>query len=141
MTDAAKLSNYTKIHSSFRGSGLIANGKEYFLFVDLHKEENTKESLNYKDKFIDSKYFQLQSPNNTSQKSERGKNIVLNKQRGVNLHIFVRKYKQIDGASQSYIYIGKGDVIEYKEEKPITVIMKLENEMPAGVYIEFTKKV
>ena len=53
MVDAALFSNYTKIHSSFRGSGLITNGKEYFIFIDLHKEEDIKESINYKDKFID----------------------------------------------------------------------------------------
>jgi len=141
MIDAALLSNYTKIHSSFRGSGLITNGKEYFLFIDLHKEEDIKESINYKDKFIDSKYFQWQSPNATSQSSDRGQNIIFNKQNGINLHIFVRKYKQIDGASEPYIYIGKGEVIEYEGEKPITVKMKLENEMPVGLYTEFTKKV
>ncbi|MBU3071939.1 DEAD/DEAH box helicase [Clostridium estertheticum] len=141
MIDAALLSNYTKIHSSFRGSGLITNGNEYFLFVDLHKEEDIKESINYKDKFIDSKYFQWQSPNSTSQSSERGKNIIFNKERGINLHIFVRKYKQIDGASEPYIYIGKGDVIEYEGEKPITVKIKLKNEMPIDKYIEFIKKV
>ncbi|MBW9150535.1 DEAD/DEAH box helicase [Clostridium sp. CM028] len=141
MTDAALLSNYTKIHSSFRGSGLIANGQEYFLFIDLHKDEDVKESINYKDKFKGSKYFQWQSPNSTAQSSERGQNIIFNKQRGINLHIFVRKYKQIDGASEPYIYIGKGDVIEYEGEKPITVKMKLENEMPAGLYTEFIKKV
>ncbi|MFD3158804.1 DEAD/DEAH box helicase (plasmid) [Haloimpatiens sp. FM7330] len=141
MVDAALLSNYTKIHSSFRGSGLITNGKEYFLFVDLHKEEGIKESINYKDKFIDNKHFQWQSPNNTSQDSERGKNIIHNKERNVNLHIFLRKYKKIDGIIQSYIYIGKGDVIKYRGEKPITVILKLNNKMPQSLYTEFIKKV
>ncbi|SNV79002.1 restriction/helicase domain-containing protein [Clostridium cochlearium] len=141
MVDAALLSNYTKIHSSFRGSGLVTNGKEYFLFVDLHKEEGIKESINYKDKFIDTKYFQWQSPNNTSQSSDRGKNIIFNEQRGVNLHIFVRKYKQIDGVSEPYIYIGKGNVVEYRGERPITVKIKLENEIPMGIYTEFIKKV
>ncbi|SMC16463.1 protein of unknown function [Clostridium acidisoli DSM 12555] len=46
MIDTAFLSNYNKIHSSFRGSGLITNGNEYFIFVDLHKEEEIKESIN-----------------------------------------------------------------------------------------------
>lgn len=141
MIDAALLSNYTKTHSSFRGSGLITNGKEYFLFIDLHKEDNIKESINYKDKFLDRQYFQWQSPNSTSQGSERGKNIIFNKDRGINLHIFVRKYKQIDGIVQPYIYIGKGDVVEYFGEKPITVKMKLQNIMPTSLYREFIEKV
>ncbi|MEH7072878.1 DEAD/DEAH box helicase [Neobacillus drentensis] len=141
MMDAALLSNYRKIHSSFRGSGLLANGKEYFLFIDLHKEEDVKESINYKDKFINERYFQWQSQNSTAQHSERGQNIIFNKQRGVNLHLFVRKYREIDGKNEPFIYIGKGDTVQYEGEKPITVKIKLEHEIPATLYTEFTKKV
>jgi hypothetical protein len=49
MIDAALLSYYRKIHSSFRGSGLVVNDKEFFLFIDLHKEEDIIESINYQD--------------------------------------------------------------------------------------------
>jgi superfamily II DNA or RNA helicase len=141
MIDAALLSNYRKIHSSFRGSGLLANGKEYFLFIDLHKEEDVKESINYKDKFINERYFQWQSQNSTTQQSERGQNIIHNKARGVNLHLFVRKYRKIDGKNEPFIYIGKGDTVQYEGEKPITIKIKLEHEIPATLYTEFTKKV
>lgn len=141
MIDAALLSNYNKIHSSFRGSGLMANGNEYFLFIDLHKEEDIKESINYKDKFLDRTHFQWQTQNNTAQSSERGKNIIFNKQRNVNLHLFVRKYSEIDRISQPFIYIGKGDVEEYSGEKPITVKIKLHNQIPVSLYTEFIKKV
>ncbi|MBT2655017.1 DEAD/DEAH box helicase [Bacillus sp. ISL-18] len=141
MIDAALLSNYRKIHSSFRGSGLLANGNEYFLFIDLHKEEDVKESINYKDKFINPHEFQWQSVNSTTQQSERGKNIIFNKQRGVNLHLFIRKYREIDGKTEPYIYIGKGNSVYFEGDKPITVRMELENEVPASLYTEFTKKV
>ncbi|MGM0852610.1 MAG: DEAD/DEAH box helicase [Bacillota bacterium] len=141
MVDAALLSNYRKTHSSFRGSGLLTNGNEYFLYIDLHKEEDIKESINYKDKFIDTKYFQWQTPNSTGQSSERGKNIIFNLQRNINLHLFIRKYKKIDEKTEPYIYIGKGNVVEYEGEKPITVKMELEHEIPSGLYTEFIKKV
>ncbi|MBE6069377.1 MAG: DUF3427 domain-containing protein [Clostridium lundense] len=141
MIDTALLSNYTKIHSSFKGSGLITNGKEYFLFIDLHKEEDIKESINYQDKFMSRKLFQWQSPNSTAQSSERGQSIIRNKEREVNLHLFVRKYREIDGAVEPYIYIGKGNTIKYEGEKPITVLLELENEIPSSLYVEFNKKV
>jgi superfamily II DNA or RNA helicase len=141
MMDAAILSNYRKKHSSFRGSGLLANGKEYFLFIDLHKEESIKESIKYKDKFLSERYFQWQSVNSTTQLSERGQNIIHNKQRGVNLHLFVRKYGKLDGKTEPFIYIGKGDSVAYEGEKPITVKIKLEHEVPPSLYNEFTIKV
>lgn len=141
MNELALLSNLEKIHSSFRGSGLVTNGKEYFLFIDLHKEEDIKESINYKDKFINNKIFQWQTPNDTPQGTDRGKDIIDNVNRNVNLHLFIRKYKKIDGVTQPYIYIGKGNTVEFEGEKPITVKLELEHKMPDRLYIEFIKKV
>ncbi|WP_139892368.1 MULTISPECIES: DEAD/DEAH box helicase [unclassified Bacillus (in: firmicutes)] len=141
MADAALLSNYRKSHSAFRGSGLLANGNDYFLFIDLHKEADIKESINYHDEFINERYFQWQTPNKTAPTSEQGKNIVYNKDRGITLHLFVRKYKMIDKKTEPYIYIGKGNTVEFEGEKPITVKMELEHEVPASLYTEFTKKV
>ncbi|WP_110113060.1 DEAD/DEAH box helicase [Bacillus sp. CGMCC 1.16541] len=141
MTDAALLSNYRKTHTAFRGSGLLTHENDYFLFIDLHKEEDIKESINYQDKFISERYFQWQTPNSTAQSSERGKNIMFNEERGIQLHLFVRKYKKIDGKTEPYIYIGKGTTVEFDGEKPITVKLKLEHEIPANLYTEFTKKV
>ncbi|MDR4947192.1 DEAD/DEAH box helicase [Neobacillus cucumis] len=141
MVDVALLSNYRKIHSSYRGSGLLTNGNDYFLFIDLHKEEDIKESINYKDKFLDSQYFQWQTPNSTSQNTDRGQNIIHNSKRGIKLHLFVRKYREIDGKNEPFIYIGTGETVHYEGEKPITVKIKLENEIPSILYTEFIKKV
>ncbi|WP_035351516.1 hypothetical protein, partial [Fictibacillus gelatini] len=43
--------------------------------------------------------------------------------------------------TEPYIYIGKGNSIYFEGEKPITVRMELENEVPPNLYTEFTKKV
>ena len=140
MVDAALLSNYTKIHNSFRGRGLITNGNNYFLYIDLHKEDDIIESINYQDKFINKRVFQWQTQNNTSQGSDRDKNIIFNRDRDINLHLFIRKYKEIDGSVEPYIYIGKGHTFSYSGEKPITVHMKLEHEIPQWLYNEFVKR-
>ncbi|WP_206591931.1 DEAD/DEAH box helicase [Bacillus coahuilensis] len=141
MIDAALLSNYQKTHTAFRGSGLLTNGNNYFLFIDLHKEADIKESINYQDEFLSEHYFQWQTPNATAPGSERGKNIIYNKDRGIHLHLFVRKYKQLDGKIEPYIYIGKGNTVEFEGEKPITVKLKLEHKIPANLYREFTERV
>ncbi|WP_327078014.1 DUF3427 domain-containing protein [Peribacillus frigoritolerans] len=85
--------------------------------------------------------FHWQTPNCTAPSSERGKNIVFNQDGGIHLHLFIRKYKEIDGKTEPYIYIGKGNTVEYEGEKPITVTMELENEVPASLYTEFSKRV
>lgn len=141
MIDTALLSNYRKIHTAFRGSGLLANGNDYFLFIDLHKEEDIEERLKYNDKFLDTRYFQWQTPNSTAPNSDRGKNIIYNTERGIRLHLFVRKYREIDGKNEPFIYIGEGDSVHFAGEKPITVKLKLHHEIPSTLYTEFTKKV
>ncbi|ADH98263.1 DUF3427 domain-containing protein [Salisediminibacterium selenitireducens] len=141
MVDAAQLSNYRKTHSAFRGSGLLKNGKEFFLFIDLHKEADIDERINYQDKFIDRKTFQWQSQNSTRQQSEVGQQIMYNRQHGVRLHLFVRKYREIDSKREPYIYIGIGDTIEAYGEQPITAMLNLTHEVPQSLYVEFTEKV
>lgn len=141
MKDVALICNYQMKHSSVRGTGLFANGNNYFLFVDLHKGADVKESIKYNDKILDRYNFQWESPNTTRVGSERGQNIVKNKERGINLHIFVRKNKEVDAVVQPYIYIGKGNCVDYKDEKPITTTLRLENPLSKEIYIELTERV
>lgn len=137
----ALLSNYDKMHSAFRGSGLLPCKNDRFLMVELHKDESIQERIKYKDKFISPSVFQWQSPNNTSQESQRGRDLTQNKQRGVNLHLFVRKIKEIDGVIQPFIYLGKADCIEKEGEKPITLQLKLENTIPSALYEELNSQI
>lgn len=72
MRDIALLCGYKKTHSAFRGQGLLTlDHPNYYIFVNLHKDANIKQSINYKDKFISSDTFQWESPNSTTQKSEK----------------------------------------------------------------------
>lgn len=141
MRDVALLCNYNKKHSAFRGSGLLKKESDYFIFIDLHKDENIKESIKYKDKILDRYHLQWETPNATRVDSEIGEKIVKNKEKNISLHIFVRKYKNSDGIVQPYIYIGKGDCISYKGSKPITTTLKLENPLSKDIYIELTERV
>ena len=141
MREVARLCNYNKIHSAFRGSGLLVFKNDYFLFIDLHKEEDVKESINYLDKFISPRQFQWQSPNATKQSSQRGQELVNNVGHNINLHLFVRKFKEVDKQAQPYIYIGCGNTIEASGDKPITLQLELVNEVPHQLYMEFVHKV
>ena len=143
MRDTALLCNYKKIHSSFRGQGLITSAKpDYFIFVNLHKNADIKESINYKDKFISPGVFQWQTPNSTSQASELGKDIIFSYKRGINLHLFVRKFEEVEGVTQPFTYLGK--VIPFSDsargDKPITIHFALENRVPDEMYLDFTTR-
>ena len=141
MIDAALLSNFEKAHSSYRGAGLFANGNNYFLFVDLNKDAQIKPEIDYEDVLYSPDHFQWQTPNNTKPSSERGKNIIFNKNRGIHLHLFVRKLRNLDGNIQPYIYLGETESYSFKGTQPITVQMKLLNTIPNSLFTELTTNV
>lgn len=142
MKDAALLSNATVTHSSFRGSGLLRNGKDLFLFVDLHKDANTEERLMYKDEIKSRVDVQWESPNNMTPHSDRGRSIIQHRELGNKLHLFVRKYKRIEGAvTEPFIYLGQLQVESYKNEKPVMFHVKLHDPIPSQLYRELTEKV
>lgn len=141
MVDAALLSNFEKAHSSYRGAGLLANGSDLFLFVDLKKDAKIRPEIDYDDVLYSPDQFQWQTPNNTKPSSERGKNVIFNKERGIHLHLFVRKLRNLDKAIQTYIYLGETESVSYKGTQPITVQMKILNTIPNSLFTELTTNV
>ncbi len=139
MRNIAPLCNYEKIHSSFRGSGLLTSAKpQYFIFVDLYKADDIREEINYHDKFISSNVFQWQSPNNMTQDSDRGRDVINNTERHTHLHLFVRKFKEVESIPQEFIYLGEVATMEdtAKGECPVTMNFAIP-ELPADLYNDF----
>lgn len=140
MRDAALLCDYTKIHSSFRGQGLITSAKpDYFLFVNLHKDADIKDSINYADRFITPDHFQWQSPNSTTQNSEVGQNLIRNIERKIRLHLFVRKFEKVENITQPFIYLGQVSTFPGSAEgnKPITMKFALHSRVPDELFNDF----
>ncbi|HHX53079.1 MAG TPA: DEAD/DEAH box helicase [Erysipelothrix sp.] len=141
MQDVALAGNLEKMLSSFRGQGVTRINKDYFLFVDLHKDADIQESINYQDKILTQDTMQWESQNITSQKSATGKNMINHKTKGYNLHMFVRKQKELDGQVLPYEYLGLVDVVSYKGNKPITFQFKLHNKLSYEQYQDFITKI
>lgn len=133
MRDVAFVSQYKKMHSSYRGQGVCRNGNDLFLFIELHKEEK---AIAYNDKFISPSQFQWDSPNTSRPDSGQGFDILNHEKLGLKLHLFVRKFKKIDNVTQAYIYIGQASVVSHECQKPITMQMALKNTVPMNIYDE-----
>lgn len=138
MLNIAQLCNFPKIHSSFRGSGFLKYENDFFLFINLKKEKFSKSS-HYENAFISKDTFTYQSKPSMSSDKGDGQRLVENKKYGVRLHIFVRKFVQVDKQTQGFIYLGLADTIKYWDEKPIWTQLKLQKELSDELYEEFTK--
>lgn len=138
MLNIAKLCNFPKIHSSFRGSGFLKYENDFFLFINLEKEKFSK-SANYHNAFLSKDVFTYQSkPSHSSDKGD-GQRLCENKRFGVKLHIFVRKFVQVDKKTQDFIYLGVANTLKYWDNKPINLELKLENPLSDKLFEEFTK--
>lgn len=138
MLNIAKLCNFPKIHSSFRGSGFLKYENDFFLFINLEKEKFSK-SANYHNAFLSKDVFTYQSkPSHSSDKGD-GQRLCENKRFGVKLHIFVRKFAQVDKKTQDFIYLGVANTLKYWDNKPINLELKLENPLSDKLFEEFTK--
>ncbi|MBF7071287.1 DEAD/DEAH box helicase [Aliarcobacter butzleri] len=138
MLNIAKLCNFPKIHSSFRGSGFLKYENDFFLFINLEKEKFSK-SANYHNTFLSKDVFTYQSkPSHSSDKGD-GQRLCENKKFGVKLHIFVRKFVQVDKKTQDFIYLGVANTLKYWDNKPISLELKLENSLSDKLFEEFTK--
>jgi superfamily II DNA or RNA helicase len=138
MLNIAQLCNFPKIHSSFRGSGFLKYENDFFLFINLEKEKFSK-SANYHNAFLSKSIFTYQSkPSHSSDKGD-GERLCENKKFGVKLHIFVRKYVQVDNKTQNFIYLGIANSLKYWENKPINLELELEIPLSDKLFEEFTK--
>ncbi|RXJ85576.1 DUF3427 domain-containing protein [Arcobacter sp. CECT 8985] len=140
MKNIALLCNLDKIHSSFRGSGQLKYKNDYFLFINLDKQ-NAPKSKRYSNTFFSNDTFSWQTkPNATINKGD-GEKLIQNKKYDVRLHIFVRKFITVDKKTQNFIYLGLANTINYEGEKPINLTLKLEKALPKYLYDEFTLNV
>lgn len=137
MRDTALLSNYGKLHSSYRnGVNPSEDRKNYYLFMTLNKDSNS----HFDNEIFDMRRFRWYSKSSTGIESEAGKDLIFSRERGVNLHFFMRKFSRIDGITQPFIYLGKGIVESFEGEKPIVCKIKLDEKMDEKVYIDFITK-
>ena len=140
MLNIAQLCNFPKIHSSFRGSGFLKYQDDFFLFINLEKEKFSKSAI-YHNTFLSKDTFTYQSKPSQSQEKGDGERLIENKKHNVKLHIFVRKFVQVDKKTQEFIYLGFANSVKYSGNRPISLELKLEIPLSDKLFEEFTKLV
>ena len=116
--------------------GFVDKGENIFLLVTLEKEDLASE-FDYKDHFLSRNLFQWQSQNRTTQKSNHGQRIRLHAEKEVNVQLYIRASKTINGRAAPFYYCGKVDFVSWEGEKPITVKWRLQNEVPGHLRLTF----
>ncbi|MGL5055882.1 MAG: DUF3427 domain-containing protein, partial [Fusobacteriaceae bacterium] len=136
MKEVALLSNYGKLHSSYRnGINISEDKKSYYLFMTMNKDKEEFENT-----ILDRKHFYWYTKESTTKDSETGKNFLKSIKRNIKLHFFIRKFSKIDNITEEFIYLGLGEVVESYGEKPIKCKIKLKEMIKEEVFSDLVEK-
>ncbi len=109
-------------------------------FVTLNKTENNfSPSTMYEDYALNDELFNWQSQSKTKIQSKDGQRYINHKNTNNKILIFVRENKKEDGFTSPYIYLGQGEIESYHGNKPITIVWRLKNKMPAKIAVKAEK--
>ena len=112
--------------------GFVVGDGHMFLLVTLEKGELNKDHR-YEDHFLAADRFQWQSQNRTKQESKHGRLIRDHAASGVEVHLFVRKRKVLDGKGASFVYCGPVDFESWEGEQPISINWRLRDPVPSAM--------
>lgn len=111
-------------------SGFITLPGNTVLLITLEKE-GMGGTFQYQDHFLSPDIFEMQSQNRTSQASAVGQGIRHHREKGIHVHLFVRKKKRAAGGGAApFIYCGEVEFAGWEGDRPITVRWKLSTPLP-----------
>lgn len=104
------------------------------LFITLNKtEKDFSPSTMYKDYSINDTLFHWQSQGIASSSSKAGKRYINQAELGGKVLLFVRENNEDEyGKGEAFTFLGKADFVSYEGEKPMNIIWKLEEPIPAA---------
>lgn len=124
--DVCRLLNWEKDESSTI-NGHRTKYNTCPIFVKYHKNEDVEASVNYKDEFINNRILRWFTTNNRTLKSPVVQDIINAKERGIDIHLFVRKD---DAEGTDFYYLGKA-IPDKKTAKQDSVLSDKGKRLPS----------
>jgi len=120
-------------------SPAFREGVKYFqdknldiFFITLNKsEKDFSPSTLYEDYAINDRLFHWQTQSKVSETSPTGQRYIHHKKQKHQIALFVREYKQENGHTAPFVFLGTADYVKHSGEKPMSFIWKLREEMPS----------
>jgi superfamily II DNA or RNA helicase/diadenosine tetraphosphate (Ap4A) HIT family hydrolase/HKD family nuclease len=116
-------------------SGIVRRPGALSFFVTLDKDAMA-EPYQYRDRFLSATEFEWQSQNQTAQASKLGRMIREHREKGIAVHLFVRRAGKIGGRAAPFLYCGRLEFQRWEGERPITVWWTLEEKVPEKLWRE-----
>ncbi len=115
--------------------GVIYREDLIILFVNLEKAD-APDTQRYADYFVSPTEFHWQSQSTTSRRHKRGRPLGESREKGIKVHLFVRRWKKISKNTQPFIYCGPVEFLRWEGDKPINVWWQLREPVPENLWVE-----
>ena len=106
--DVCRLLNWenNEVPLNIGGYKFDKNTRTFPVFINYHKEENISDTTKYEDHFLNTGTLMAVSKSGRSLESEDVQNFLHARERGIDVHLFVRKNKD-DKISKEFYYLGR----------------------------------
>lgn len=111
-------------------------------FITLNKaDKDYSPTTMYNDYSISNTLFHWQSQSTTSDTSKTGRRYINHAKEGSQVLLFVREFKadRLTGGAEAYTYLGKARYVSHEGSRPMNIIWKLDEAIPAK-FLKKTKK-
>ncbi|RBP34401.1 superfamily II DNA or RNA helicase [Oceanihabitans sediminis] len=138
---AFQFSSFEKKSSNREGTAENKDLNTEILFINLIKsEENFSPTTMYDDYAVNELLFHWQTQNSARPDLGKGLSYVNHKKTEKRILLFVReKAKNEYGKSMGYVFIGEGELKDYKGSKPMSINWKLQEPMPHYLWKDAAK--
>ena len=114
------------------GVKFIKDKKADLFFVTLNKSDKEySPSTMYKDYSINESLFHWQSQSTTGSDSNTGQRYINHRSLGNRVLLFVREHKKNDFGTEPYTFLGTANYVSHEGSKPMNIIWKLDDPIPA----------
>jgi hypothetical protein len=123
-------------YSRYWEQGFVRRGQNTFLFVTLDKSD-LPEAHRYGDRFVTRDVFEWQSQNRTRRETHTGEDLRSHAEKGITVHLFVRKQAKLEGRGARFVYCGPLQFVDWEGDQPITIRWRLGQPVPDTLWTAF----
>ncbi|MNS69246.1 hypothetical protein D3C72_1025520 [compost metagenome] len=105
--------------------------KTDIFFITLNKsDKDFSPSTLYEDYAINERLFHWQTQSRVSEDTKTAQRYIHHRSTGNRIALFVREYKELNGYTSPFVFLGEADYVRHEGNKPMSFVWRLREELP-----------
>ncbi|MUT65719.1 DUF3427 domain-containing protein [Paenibacillus sp. NEAU-GSW1] len=126
--------NEEKAPSFREGVKYFEDKQTDIFFITLNKsDKDFSPSTLYEDYAINERLFHWQTQSRVSEQTNTAQRYIHHKKNGQRIALFVREYKEDNGYTSPFMFLGEVEYVRHEGNKPMSFIWRLKEDMPPSL--------